>query len=193
MVMGRRHSAATQNPAAERAATEVARPSLGGAVLHGIVGGLIAGVVFAMAVMVMAAILQGSMSAFWMPLRMIGAIVLGQEALMPRYSLLEAGAVGAILHMMLSAMFGLVFALAAWAVPALARSAGLLILAASIYGLLLWLVNFQIIAPVAGWDWFPNRANQFWQGFVAHTFFFGTVLGMYLAAVWPKRRAEPTS
>jgi hypothetical protein len=157
--------------------------------LHGVLGGIIAGIVFAMAAMVMAAALQGEGSAFWMPLRMIGAIVLGDKALMSGYSLGQAALVGVMVHMMMAALFGLIFGLAVAFVPAL-RPPVRLIVAAAVYGLLLWLVNFQVIARAAGWNWFPDMADQFWQGFVAHSFFFGAVLGMYLAAVRPWRTAS---
>lgn len=49
-------------------------------------------------------------------------------------------------------------------------------------GLPLWLVNFYIIAP-AVFPWFTN-ANPVVQ-FLAHTFFFGTALGIYLERVRP--------
>jgi hypothetical protein len=57
----------------------------------------------------------------------------------------------------------------------------------AIYGLALWVLNFLIIAPVA----FPQftNANQFWNGFVAHTFFFGAVLGLYVSIVYGRRGA----
>ena len=69
----------------------------------------------------------------------------------------------------------------------LKRSAARLAGAATAYGLLLWLVNFYVIVRVAGWDWFPDGADQFWQGFVAHTFIFGTLLGIYLAGTLRRR------
>ncbi len=71
--------------------------------------------------------------------------------------------------------------------PGLRRSAVWLVGAATAYGLLLWLVNFYLIARVAGWDWFPDGADQFWQGFIAHTFVFGSLLGIYLT-IAPRRQ-----
>ncbi|MDG5815445.1 hypothetical protein QA601_10165 [Chitinispirillales bacterium ANBcel5] len=56
------------------------------------------------------------------------------------------------------------------------------ILTASALGLLMWVINFYLIAPALGWMWFPQEASQFWQGFVAHTFLYGAVVGWYLAA-----------
>lgn len=154
---------------------------------QGAIGGVIAGLVFAMFEMIMAALLNGA-NAFFMPLRMIGATVLGQEALQPSYSLLTAGFVGLVVHMMLSIAFGTVFALLVSALPMLANSPSLLLVAASVSGLLLWLVNFYVIAPALGWNWFPTRTNPLVQ-FLAHTVMYGTVLGFYLDRARMQRRA----
>ncbi|MBI3968852.1 MAG: hypothetical protein HY329_24710 [Chloroflexi bacterium] len=164
-----------------------ARIDTGWWVKHGVIGGIVAGIVFAMFEMIVAALMDGAM-AFWMPLRMIGAIILGQQALDPSYSLVNAAAVGFGSHMVMSMIFGAIFALIVAYFPALARSSVGLIVAASVYGLLLWLVNFYLIAPAAGWSWFPDKSNPVVQ-FFAHTFFFGTVSGIYLDRVYASRRA----
>jgi hypothetical protein len=145
---------------------------------HGLIGGIVAGIVFAMFEMIMAAILDGP-NAFFMPLRMIGGIALGQEALDPGSSLLAAGAAGLMVHMMLSAAYGIGVAGVARYVPVLASSATALIIWTSAAGLGLWLGNFYVIAPIGGWTWFPEGTNAVVQ-FIAHTFFYGTVLGVYL-------------
>lgn len=145
---------------------------------RGAIGGVIAGIVLAMFSMTMAAVLSGA-DAFFMPLRMIGAIVLGMKALDPGYSLLTAGVVGLMVHMMLSIVFGIIFAALVASIPGLANSSPLLLVAASVYGFALWIVNFYVIAPAASWSWFPDKTNVAVQ-FVAHTIMFGTVLGLFL-------------
>ena len=154
---------------------------------HGLVGGLIAGVVFAAFEMIVAAILDGP-DMFFMPLRMIGGIALGEQALDPGFSLATAGAAGLVVHLVLSAVYGIGVAGVARYVPVLASSAASLIVWASIAGLALWLVNFYVIAPITGWTWFPDGTNAVVQ-FIAHTFFYGTVLGIYLVAA--ARRSPP--
>lgn len=151
--------------------------------LTGIVWGIVSGIVFAMFEMIMAAILG---KGFFMPLRMIGAIILGKGALMPSYSLAEAAAVGLVLHMMLAAMYGLVFGLVVGSVAAIRSSKNLTVLAATAFGFALWIFNFYVITAVA-FPWFTN-ANQTVQ-FFAHTFFFGTALGV-LVAIRPKVAAD---
>ncbi len=153
-------------------------PDTGRWAKQGMVGGIVAGITFAMFEMVMAALMDGS-AAFFMPLRMIGAMVLGREALDPGYALATAALAGVIVHMVMSGIVGMAFGVIASVAPALARSRGMLIVAASVFGLLLWLVNFYVVAPAAGWDWFPDGTNESVQ-FLAHTIFFGTVLGLLL-------------
>ncbi len=169
-------------------AQQYARAEMGDWIKYGALGGLIAGIVFALFEMIMAAIMMGG-DAFFMPLRMIGAMVLGQQALMPEYDLLTAAIVGLIVHMVLSIIFGIVFAVIVALVPTLAQSTGALIVSASAYGFLIWLVNFYLIARIAGWNWFPDETNVAVQ-FVAHTFLFGTVLGWVLDRSVAARRAE---
>jgi hypothetical protein len=129
---------------------------------------------------------------FWMPLRMIGAIALGEEALEASYSLAGAAIVGALVHMALSALYGAVFGALLALVPALRGSVGLLVIVGSFYGLAIWLFNFYVVAPVA-FEWFQD-ADAVVQ-FVAHVLFFGALLGGSFARVAPHaepaRRREP--
>lgn len=148
--------------------------SMGKWIASGAIMGVIAGLIFAVFEMVVAGILQGT---FWGPLRMIGAIVLGSGALDPGYSLLTAIIAGLIVHVVLSAIYGIIFGVIAAALPKAHQNRINLIWIASAFGLLLWLVNFYIIAPLL-FPWFTT-ANPIVQ-FIAHTFFFGTALGLLL-------------
>jgi hypothetical protein len=144
----------------------------------GLVGGVIAAIVFAMFEMVMAAVLNGP-DAFFMPLRMIGAIGLGMSALDPTSSLVTAGAAGLVIHMVLSMMYGIAVAAVLAYVPALSRTTASTVAVASVAGFGLWILNFFILAQVFGWTWFPDTQNVAVQ-FVAHTFMFGSVLGLVI-------------
>jgi hypothetical protein len=149
---------------------------LGRALKHGAIGGVIAGVIFPLFEMAMAAI-QGQNPLG--PLRMIGGIAVGEQALDPGFSILVAGAAGMAVHMMLSIVYGLVFGAAAALVPALVRSIGVAVVAGAALGTVLWLVNFYVIAPIFGWTWFPQMTDPLVQ-FVAHAGFFGVPLGLYV-------------
>ncbi|MEO6207008.1 MAG: hypothetical protein ABIP77_03505 [Candidatus Limnocylindrales bacterium] len=153
-------------------------PRTGTWVRAGIVGGVIAGIVFAMFEMIMAVVLNGA-DAFFMPLRMIGGIGLGATALDPATSLITAGGAGLVVHMILSMMYGVVVAGVLTFVPALSRSRTSILLIASAAGFALWIMNFFVLARIFGWNWFPDGQNVAVQ-VVAHTIMFGTVLGLLL-------------
>ncbi len=151
----------------------------GWAIKHGIIGGIIAGIIFAMAEMIGAALLGGG-NAF-MPLKMMASIPLGTQP--PEIPLGTAIAVGTIFHLLFSAVLGVLFALLVANVAALRASPTAIVIAASVYGAILWPLNFYILAPLIGRPWFTQTPPV--QQFIYHTFFFGTVLGLYL--VWALR------
>ncbi len=148
---------------------------------HGIIGGILAGVAFVMVDMILAAVQMGA--PFYAPLRMMGAIALGSQALQESYPFVQAAVAAVAVHMVLSALYGVVFVYLLAAFRQLRASTGALLAYGSIFGLALWVLNFLIIAPIA-FPWF-GMVNQFWFGFVAHTFFYGTVLGAYVGATRP--------
>jgi uncharacterized membrane protein YagU involved in acid resistance len=139
---------------------------------NGAIAGIVAGLVFAAFEMVVSAFMMGA-GAFFMPLRMIGAIALGSEALSASYSILAAGIAGVIVHIILAIVYGLIFGAIATVLRGPMAYVGL----ATVFGFALWLINFYLIAPFA-FPWF-QEASPIVQ-FIAHTFFFGTVLGFFL-------------
>jgi hypothetical protein len=136
--------------------------------------GVSAGLIFALFEMVAAAAMQG-LAAALTPLRMIGAMMLGPGALDPSYSIGIAVMTGIIVHLVLSVAFA--FVLAAMLSPHWTGTQAAL--AGVVFGLGLWLVNFYMIAPLAGWDWFP-RSNPVVQA-IAHAGFFGCPVAWRLA------------
>jgi uncharacterized membrane protein YagU involved in acid resistance len=152
---------------------------------QGIAGGIISGIIFAMAEMILN-VLMGK--PFFGPLKLISSIVLGQPALAPTYPLISAAVVGLIVHMIMSMMFGLVFIFLLAAVRQVQASTGRLLVYGWLFGLALWVVDFLILAPLL----FPQftTVNQLWNGFVAHTFFFGAMLGGYVSIVNPKHEVS---
>jgi uncharacterized membrane protein YagU involved in acid resistance len=150
----------------------VTRSELPWAVRQGAVAGVVAGLVFAAFEVIASAAMMG-WPALTMPLRMIGAIALGDRALDPGYSVAAASLAGVVVHLVLAAIYGAVFAVLAGGL----RSGPAIIGLASAYGFALWLLNFYLIAP-AVFPWFAD-ADPVIQ-FIAHTFFFGTVLGYAL-------------
>jgi hypothetical protein len=97
-------------------------------------------------------------------------------------------AIAGLTHLVLSAIYGAVFGAVASKVHALRNDKKALIGAATVFGLLIWIVNFFVIAPVA-FPWFA-QTNGVVQ-FFAHTLFYGTVLGLLLAVMMiPTRRRQ---
>ena len=154
--------------------------------LHGVVGGVLAGVVFMLAEMLISAAMGGPVFG---PLRMIGSIVLGAQALAATFPLATAALVGLIVHLVLSAIYGVIFVYLVAYTRQMDASTGMLLLYGALFGFALWVINFLIVAPIA----FPQftMVDQFWMGFVPHTIFFGAVLGGYVAVVRPGRVERP--
>jgi len=76
-------------------------------------------------------------------------------------------------------MYGVVVAGVLALVPSLSRSTVAVLVVASLAGFGLWIMNFFVLAGVFGWTWFPDSQNVAVQ-FVAHTFMYGSVLGLVL-------------
>ena len=97
-------------------------------------------------------------------------------------------AIAGLTHLVLSAIYGAVFGAVASKVGALRNNRMALIGAATVFGLLNWIVNFFVISPAA-FPWFAqtNGVAQFF----AHTLFYGTVLGLMLEVTMiPVRRQQ---
>ena len=156
--------------------------STGWAVRHGIIGGAITGIVFALAEMV-GSVLTGG--AFLMPLKAFASVPLGIEP--PAIPLGTAIPVGLVFHMALSIVLGVIFALLVANVAALRGSPAVLVVAASVYGIAIWVLNFFVIAPAIGRPWFLE-APMLLQ-FIYHTFFYGAALGLYLVGALHRARS----
>jgi hypothetical protein len=100
----------------------------------------------------------------------------------------ENAAVGLIVHLGLSAAFGATFALLA----PLAPGRGALVAAGAGFGLLLYVVNFQILGRLV-FEWFQEGPNQLFE--VAAHLGFGLLLAPFVldlagrAATAPERQA----
>jgi len=152
------------------------------AIKHGVIGGIVAGVVFAIAEMVGGSVIDGG--PLFMPLKAFASIPIGKEP--PMIAWATAVPVGVISHMVLSIIYGVVFAMIVAYLPMLRVSPVLIVVAASLYGFLLWLINFFVLAGAIGRPWFKMAPKG--EQFVYHTLFYGAVLGLYLVAVMRRDR-----
>ena len=156
---------------------------MGWALKQGAIGGLIAGVTFAMAEMLGAYFISGN--PFIMPLKMMASVPLGTPP--PEIAMGTALSLGVVFHLVFSVVLGMIFAALVAKIPAQQASSTMLVVAASVYGTITWVLNFYVLAPALGRPWFTQTPPI--QQFVYHTLFFGTVLGLYLASTLPRRRA----
>jgi hypothetical protein len=124
-------------------------PGAGWAVKHGVIGGAIAGIVFALAEMV-GSVLMGM--PFLMPFQLFASIPLGIPPM--DIALGTAIPVGTVAHMLLSIIYGVVFALAVQNIALLRTSGPATIIAATLFGIALWFVNINVLAVPLGRPWF---------------------------------------
>jgi uncharacterized membrane protein YagU involved in acid resistance len=156
--------------------TASTRTRVSGDLVRGGVGGLVAGVVFAVATMWFVTSIDMPART---PLLMISTIVLGDDAMTNGDA---DTTIGWIVHLVLSIGFGVVFAFLARRL----RTNGEVAAAGLVYGGLLYVVNFQILARL----WFETfkMANQPFE-VVVHLVF-GALLALALYNSGP-RRGEP--
>jgi hypothetical protein len=145
--------------------------------------GLAAGIVFALFEILAAALLIGPASAA-RPIRMIAAMVLGLDALAPGYPLVIAGTVGLALHLFLSIIYTAILALIVTWISTITREellSGALgdTFTGVFFGITLYVVNYYVISPMAGWSWFRDGSNVLME-FLSHALF-GAVAGWILA------------
>lgn len=153
-------------------------------VKKGITGGLIAGAVFLAFESLYALIAAGNLFG---PLAMMASIPLQTPP--PEIGLGSAVAVGLITHAILSVGFGVAATYVIGSVEQLRSSTATVLIATSVFGLALWPLNFYVLSGILGTPWFATGPSALWQGFIAHTFFFGTVLGAYLSSQLPQQQA----
>ena len=164
--------------------SSAARSGLGTWVGIGALTGVLAGLVFALFQVIMAAAGLGPPLSELIEM-VEGVTTFGGAASAPGIAAPEL-AIAGLTHLVLSAIYGAVFGAVASKVGALRNNRIALIGAATVFGLLIWIVNFFVIAPVA-FPWFA-QTNAVVQ-FFAHTLFYGTVLGLLLEVTMiPARR-----
>lgn len=141
---------------------------------QGIIGGLIAGLVYFVSALAITVAL-GGVSAIPVPLRQIAAVALGEQALAADYDFASVVVAANVVHFALSAAYGVILVL-------IARLAGVggrtLIVLGAIYGLAIYALNRLVIFP-ALYPWF--LANDPVVQSLLHALAFGAVIGAWLA------------
>jgi len=151
------------------------------AIRHGLIGGILAGIMFAMAEMIIVWQMQGS---FLMPMHMPASIPLQTPPALIDPVL--AIPVGLVTHLLFSMLFGVVAASIVTRFPDLRRSPQATVTFGTVFGFLLMPINFFLFAQVINVPWFATEVNSSLQ-LTLHTVAFGTVLGLYLTSQLPRR------
>ena len=146
-----------------------------------VIAGVMAGIIVVVFELLASGFLRGTEAAA-LPLRMVAATALGSQALNPAYSLVTAVMTGTAISLVLSIAFTAAFVAIIGFTERITRivaNIDYLPLAGAIYGFVVWLVSFYVLAPLAGWTWFSEQTNPFVQ-LVAFTVFFGCPVGWML-------------
>jgi len=146
----------------------------------GVFGGLIGGIAMAMFMMVVTAV-KGM--GFFKPLYLIAATFHQAWAMQTGFALGPV-LVGAVLHMMLSAVFGLVFVVALATVMRSSLSAPLWVIAGMVWGVIVLVVNQYVVLPIVDPAMTTATNGMLFWWVIAHLMF-GLVLGAIATASIP--------
>lgn len=135
---------------------------------HGVIGGLIGAILMGMVSMILFPLL--GIGSFWQPMNLIAAVFNQAWGSFPGFGLTPS-IVGMVVHMMMSAVLGLIF------VAIASRLSANLILEAVIYSLVVWVVADFLVLPTLD----PTMARTFpaWLFALVHVMY-GLGLGGYL-------------
>ena len=140
----------------------------------GISGGILAGFSFGVA-QALLSVIQGR--PLLEPLQLAGSLLTGAILLEPGW--ISSATIGLFVHLVISAFYGILFLFLHWELKRHNETMDRLFLDGALFGLAIWMVHFFGIAPRA----YPQflTLDLVWNGLVAHSLFFGGVLGLYVA------------
>lgn len=141
----------------------------------GIEGGLVAGAFLAVFEIIVATMF---MERLVTPFRLAASILEGQVALLPTTSAPNVILIGLISHFAIAAFWGGIFGIFARSVRKSCR-AGLCVMLGIVYGLIVWFIDFYILAPIF-WPWFMNLIPIIQA--VLHALAYGLPLGMIVGS-----------
>ena len=123
----------------------------------------------------------------WLPFDFAVAVVVGPEALAPAFPVAASVALGTVIHIFLSVLFGVVFLTALALTFQLSARSWLIVLYGVVFALAVWEVNFLAVLPLIA----PtlrgriDLATQLWNGIVSYGLVYGPVLAAYVIWVRP--------
>jgi len=152
--------------------------------VHGARAGLLAGVALGAVEIAASTILSDDSS---LPFDFAAALIVGPEALLPAFPVAASLALGTILHVLLSIVFGVAFLGGLALTFQLSARPSLMILYGMAFGVAVWEINFLAVLPVIAPELTGrlDLARQLWNGIVSYCFVYGPVLAAYVIWVRP--------
>ena len=152
--------------------------------VHGARAGLLAGVALGVVEIAASTALRGDP---WLPFSFAAAIVVGPEALAPAFPLAASLALGTVLHVLLSIVFGVAFLGALALTFQLSARPSLMLVYGVWFGVAVWEIDFLAVLPLIA----PrltgrlDLATQLWNGIMSYSLVYGPVLATYVIWVRP--------
>lgn len=146
--------------------------------LRGAVAGIFAGTILLGAQIGLYALRGDPIAA---PLQMSASIALGAQALLSTATSTLVLVLGLFIHLLLSASYGVLFVVLLDLFDPLQAYPAMFPLYGAALGLIIWFVNYQLIAPLGAPQF--TMVDQFWLGVVPHVLFFGLPMGWIMAAL----------
>ena len=152
--------------------------------MHGARAGLLAGVALGVIEIAASTILRDDP---WLPFDFAAALIVGPEALEPAFPLAASVALGTVLHVLLSIVFGLVFLGGLALTFQLSARPWLMVLYGMLFGVAVWEINFLAVLPAIAPELTGrlDLATQLWNGILSYCLVYGPVLGLYIMVVRP--------
>jgi len=152
--------------------------------MHGARAGLLAGFALGLVEIVASILLRGDP---WLPFDFAAAIVVGPDALTPAFPVAASIALGTVIHVLLSVVFGVMFLAGLTLTFQLSARPGLMLLYGVLFGAIVWEVDFLAVLPVIAPELRGrlDLATQLWNGIVSYCLVYGPALGAYVIWVRP--------
>jgi len=152
--------------------------------MHGARAGLLAGFALGLVEIVASILLRGDP---WLPFDFAAAIVVGPDALTPAFPVAASIALGTVIHVLLSVVFGVMFLAGLTLTFQLSARPGLMLLYGVLFGAIVWEVDFLAVLPVIAPELTGrlDLATQLWNGIVSYCLVYGPALGAYVIWVRP--------
>ena len=157
--------------------------------VHGARAGLLAGVALGVVEIAASSMLSDDAS---LPFDFAAALIVGPETLLPAFPLAASLALGIVLHVLLSIVFGVVFLEALALTHQLSARPLLMLLYGMLFGVTVWEINFFAVLPVIAPELTGrlHPAAQLWNGIVSYSLVYGPVLAAYVIWVRPRTLDE---